>query len=64
MLTSRGRGVASHGALGCFMVRLIVCPARVVAPARRTNSGHRLGMVISDTLAGYGINESDVRVRK
>ena len=33
--------------LGCFVVGLIVCPAR--------NSGHWLGMVTSDTLglAGY-----------
>ena len=56
MPTSRGHGFASHGPLGCFVVSLIVCPAR--------NSGHWLGMVILDALAGYGSTESNVRVRK
>ena len=56
MPTSCGHGFASHGPLGCFVVSLIVCPAR--------NSGHWLGMVLLDTLAGYGSNESDMRVRK
>ena len=58
MPTSRGHGFASHGPLGCFVVSLIVCPAR--------NSGHS-GSAWSfnlDTLARYGSNESNVRVRK
>ena len=59
MPTSRGHGFASHGPLGCFVVSLIVCPAR--------NSGHWLGMVILYTLAiwpgMYGSNESDVYIR-
>ena len=56
MPTSRGHGFASHGPLGCFVVSLIVFPAR--------NSGHWLDTVISDALVGYESNESDVRVRK
>ena len=56
MPTSRGHGFASHGPLGCFVVSLIVFPAR--------NSGHWLDAVISDALVGYESNESDVRVRK
>ena len=56
MPTSCGHGFASHGPLGCFVISLIICPAR--------NSGHWLGMVLLDTLTGYGSNESDVRVRK
>ena len=55
MPTSRGHGFASHGPLGCFVVSLIVCPAR--------NGGRWLGMVVSDTLTGYGSNESDVHIR-
>ena len=38
MPTSCGHGFASHGPLGCFVVSLIVCPAR--------NSGHWLDMVL------------------
>ena len=53
--TSRGHGFASHGPLGCFVVTLVVCPAR--------NGGRWLGMVVSDTLTGYGSNESDVHIR-
>ena len=56
MPTSRGRSFASHGPLGCFVVSLIVFPAR--------NSGHWLDTVSSDALVGYESNESDVRVRK
>ena len=56
MPTSRGQvGFASHGPLGCFVVTLVVCPAR--------NGGRWLGMVVSDTLTGYGSNESDVHIR-
>ena len=55
MPTSRGHGFASHGPLGCFVVTLVVCPAR--------NGGRWLGMVVSDTLTGYGSNESDVHIR-
>ena len=55
MPTSRGHGFASHGPLECFVVTLVVCPAR--------NGGHWLGMVVSDTLTGYGSNESDVHIR-
>ena len=56
MPTSRGHGFASHGPLGCFVVSLIVFPAR--------NSGHWLDTVISDARVGYESNESDVCVRK
>ena len=55
MPTSRGRDFASHGPLGCFVVTLVVCPAM--------NGGRWLGMVVYDTLVGYGSNESDVHIR-
>ena len=55
MPTSRGRDFASHGPLGCFVVTLVIWPAG--------NGGRWLGMVVSDTLAGYVSKEGDVNVR-
>ena len=55
MPTSRGRGFAPHGTLGCFAVTLVIYPARF--------GGRWLGMVISDTLVGYAgaaTRESDL----
>ena len=55
MPTSIGRGFASHGPLGYFAVALVVCPAKY--------GGLWLGMVVSDTLAGYMSNKRDVNLR-
>ena len=44
--TSRGRGFASHGPLGCFVVTLVIWPAG--------NGGRWLGIVTSHTVAGLG----------
>ena len=55
MPTSRGRGFASHGPLGYFVVTLVIWPAG--------NGGRWLGIVTSHTVAGFGSSGSDVSVR-
>ena len=52
---TRGRGFASHGPLGCFVVTLVIWPAG--------NGGRWLGIVTSHTVAGFGSSGGDVSVR-